>query len=158
MIQFTSKECQWVGVLRSFSSSLLLCEQIFILAETSWIIAVEGHTRFVFPKLPGRVNWPKAWDSDGEEVLLLQAMALLWIWGSGRRACAACWLLSSFQYHLFSLPHHWLFLHWDTDGPKLFPLCFPKRNNSVFPKILYNSSTSKDSCDICLQIIKTRMK
>lgn len=79
MIQFTSKECQWVGVLRSFSSSLLLCEQIFILAETSCIIAVEGHTRSVFPKFPGRVNWPKAWDSDGEEVLLLQAMALLWI-------------------------------------------------------------------------------
>lgn len=54
-----------MGVLRSFSSSLLLCEQIFILAETSCIIAVEGHTRSVFPKFPGRVNWPKAWDSDG---------------------------------------------------------------------------------------------
>lgn len=79
MIQFTSRECQWVGVLCSSPSSFLPCEQIFILAETSCIIAAEGHITFVFPKLPGRVNWSKAWDSDGEEVLLLQAMSLLWI-------------------------------------------------------------------------------
>lgn len=68
-----------MGVLHSFPGYFLPCEHILILAETSCIIAAGGHTRFVFPKLPSRVDWPKAGDSDGEEVLLLQATARLWI-------------------------------------------------------------------------------
>lgn len=50
----------------------------------------------------------------------------------------------------FSLLNHWLFLHCDIEGSKIFPPCFPKRINSVFPGVLNPSSTSEDSHDVCL--------
>lgn len=43
------------------STSFLLCEQVFILGVTSCLTAVEWPHEVWFSRLPGRVNWPKAW-------------------------------------------------------------------------------------------------
>lgn len=83
------------SITQRFSSSFLLRELIFILGQTSRVIAVEGPHQVVFPKLPGRMSWLKAWALDAKAAPLGHSTAVdSRLWKKGMNCLLVAVLIS----------------------------------------------------------------
>lgn len=136
--------------MQRFSSSFLLCEKIFSLGDTSCVTAVEESHNVCSSQAPRQSELAEGlgfrW--RGSAAPLGDGTAVdLRLWKKGLLCLLFAVLISGPSIQPST---SLIILHWDTDGPKLFPLCFPKRNDSVFAGVLCPSSTSKDGCGVCL--------